>query len=90
MVFTKGGYVCLPVGLAAHVLRIPLVIHDSDAHPGLTNRVLARWADAIGTGAPLKLEKYYKDSGSMIDASGKPVNGCRAFSKDGKECRYTQ
>ena len=39
------------------------------------------WFDVPG-------EKYYKDSGSMIDASGKPVNGCRAFSKDGKECRY--
>ena len=38
VVFTKGGYVCLPVGWAARFLRIPLVIHDSDAHPGLTNR----------------------------------------------------
>lgn len=56
--FTKGGYVCLPVGLAAHVLRIPLVIHDSDAHPGLTNRVLSRWARAIGTGAPLEYYSY--------------------------------
>lgn len=58
VVFTKGGYVCLPVGLAAKMLRIPLVIHDSDAHPGLTNRILAKWADAIGTGAPLKHYSY--------------------------------
>lgn len=58
VVFTKGGFVCLPIGLAAHVLRIPLVIHDSDAHPGLTNRMLARWATAIGTGAPLKFYPY--------------------------------
>lgn len=58
VVFTKGGYVCLPVGLAAHVLRIPLVIHDSDAHPGLTNRVLSRWATYIGTGAPLEYYPY--------------------------------
>lgn len=61
VVFTKGGYVCLPVGLAAHVLRIPLVIHDSDAHPGLTNRVLSRWATAIGTGAPLEYYNYPAD-----------------------------
>ena len=60
VIFTKGGYVCMPVGLAAHVLRIPLVIHDSDAHPGLTNRVLARWADRIGTGAPLEYYPYPK------------------------------
>lgn len=58
VVFTKGGYVCLPVGLAAHVLRIPLVIHDSDAHPGLTNRVLSKWAISIGTGAPLEYYSY--------------------------------
>jgi UDP-N-acetylglucosamine--N-acetylmuramyl-(pentapeptide) pyrophosphoryl-undecaprenol N-acetylglucosamine transferase len=58
VVFTKGGYVCLPVGLAAHLLRIPLVIHDSDAHPGLTNRVLSKWASAIGTGAPLEYYSY--------------------------------
>jgi len=58
VVFTKGGFVCLPVGMAAKVLRIPLVIHDSDAHPGLTNRILAKWADAIATGAPLKHYPY--------------------------------
>lgn len=60
VVFTKGGYVCLPVGFAAKLLRIPLVIHDSDAHPGLTNRVLSRWATAIATGAPLEYYPYPK------------------------------
>jgi UDP-N-acetylglucosamine--N-acetylmuramyl-(pentapeptide) pyrophosphoryl-undecaprenol N-acetylglucosamine transferase len=34
------------------------VIHDSDAHPGLTNRVLGKFADAIATGAPLKYYNY--------------------------------
>lgn len=58
VVFTKGGYVCLPVGFAAHLLRIPLVIHDSDAHPGLTNRILSRWATYIATGAPLEYYSY--------------------------------
>lgn len=58
VVFSKGGFVCLPIGMAARVLNIPLVIHDSDAHPGLTSRILARWAVAIGTGAPLKFYPY--------------------------------
>ncbi len=58
VVFTKGGYVCLPVGIAARILGIPLVIHDSDAHPGLTNRILARWASMIATGAPLHHYSY--------------------------------
>jgi len=58
VVFGKGGFVCLPVGLAAKVLRIPLVIHDSDIHPGLTNRILARYATVIATGAPTKFYPY--------------------------------
>ena len=58
VIFTKGGYVCLPVGIAARLLRIPLVIHDSDAHPGLTNRILSKWATYIATGAPLEYYPY--------------------------------
>lgn len=71
VVFTKGGFVCLPVGMAAHVLRIPLVIHDSDAHPGLTNRILSRWATTIATGAPLV---YYNYPASRSHYVGIPVN----------------
>jgi len=71
VVFTKGGYVCLPVGMAAHVLKIPLVIHDSDAHPGLTNRILSRWATSIGTGAPLE---YYHYPKSKTKYTGIPIN----------------
>ena len=66
VVFTKGGYVCLPVGLAARLLRIPLVIHDSDAHPGLTNRVLSRYATKILTGAPVEYYPYDKTKTSYI------------------------
>lgn len=60
VVFAKGGYVCLPVGMAAHLLRIPLVIHDSDTRAGLTSRILSRWATRIGTGAPLQNYSYPK------------------------------
>lgn len=66
VVFTKGGYVCLPVGWAASLLRIPLVIHDSDAHPGLTNRLLAKHAVAIATGAPLEYYNYPKSKSRYI------------------------
>ena len=71
VVFTKGGFVCLPVGYAASLLRIPLVIHDSDAHPGLTNRLLARHATAIATGSPLEYYKYPKDRSHYV---GIPVD----------------
>lgn len=58
VIFCKGGFVCLPVGIAGAILGIPLVIHDSDAHPGLTNRILSRWARQIATGAPLEYYDY--------------------------------
>lgn len=66
VVFAKGGYVCLPVGWAASLLRIPLVIHDSDAHPGLTNRLLARHARTIATGAPLEHYRYPKHKSHYV------------------------
>lgn len=61
VVFAKGGYVCLPVGVAARLLRIPIVIHDSDTRPGLTNRVLARFAAKIATGSPVENYPYNLD-----------------------------
>ena len=66
VVFTKGGYVCLPVGWAARLLRLPLVIHDSDAHPGLTNRLLAKHATLIATGAPLEYYNYSKAKSQYV------------------------
>lgn len=70
VVFAKGGYVSLPVGYAAHVLHVPLVIHDSDVRPGLTNRVLSRWATAIATGMPVKNYRY---NAEIADYTGVPV-----------------
>jgi len=43
-----GGYVSLPVGLAAVMRGIPLVLHEQNSVPGLANRVLSRWAAAVG------------------------------------------
>lgn len=71
VIFLKGGYVCLPVGWAARVLGIPYVIHDSDAHPGLTNRLLAPHAKAIGTGAPLE---YYRYPATKTTYVGIPID----------------
>lgn len=43
-----GGYVSLPVGLAAAWRRVPLVLHEQNSVPGLANRILSRWARAVG------------------------------------------
>lgn len=72
VVFAKGGYVSLPLGYAAHCLRIPLVLHDSDTRPGLTNRVLARFAAHIATGAPTKYYPAYKNT--PITYVGVPID----------------
>lgn len=50
VIFLKGGFVGLPVGLVARKLKIPYVIHESDAVPGLANRILMKGATVIATG----------------------------------------
>lgn len=39
IVFSKGGFVSVPVVLAAKLLRIPVIIHESDITPGLANKI---------------------------------------------------
>ncbi len=46
-VFSKGGYVSLPVTIAAHQLKIPVILHESDFTPGLANKIAMRLADKI-------------------------------------------
>lgn len=44
VIFTKGGYVCAPVGMAAGKLGIPYITHDSDAMVSLAHRLIAKKA----------------------------------------------
>lgn len=60
VVFSKGGYVALPVGIAAKLLRISIVTHDSDVVPGLANRIIGRWAVFHATGMPENNYSYPK------------------------------
>lgn len=50
VIFLKGGFVGLPVGLVAKLFGIPYVVHESDTVPGLANRILMRDATTIATG----------------------------------------
>lgn len=47
-----GGYVSVPLALAARRTRTPLVVHEQNAVPGLANRLAAQWADAIAVSVP--------------------------------------
>ena len=51
-VVSFGGFAAGPGGLAARLAGIPLVVHEQNRAPGLTNRVLARWAGKVLTGFP--------------------------------------
>jgi UDP-N-acetylglucosamine--N-acetylmuramyl-(pentapeptide) pyrophosphoryl-undecaprenol N-acetylglucosamine transferase len=56
-VLGAGGYVSGPGGIAAWLLRIPLLIHEQNAIPGLTNRWLARIASRVLQGFPGSFDK---------------------------------
>jgi UDP-N-acetylglucosamine--N-acetylmuramyl-(pentapeptide) pyrophosphoryl-undecaprenol N-acetylglucosamine transferase len=47
-----GGYVALPAYLAARRARVPIVVHEQNALPGLANRIGARLAARVGVTAP--------------------------------------
>jgi UDP-N-acetylglucosamine--N-acetylmuramyl-(pentapeptide) pyrophosphoryl-undecaprenol N-acetylglucosamine transferase len=67
-VIGAGGYVAGPVGLAARLLRIPLVLCESDSHLGMSNRLLQRFARRVFLSFPIEgLE------GGKFVLSGRPV-----------------
>jgi len=70
-VFSKGGFVVVPVGMAAHFQRIPIITHDSDAVPGLANRLIGRWAKVHATGLSAHNYPYPKES---IFYTGIPID----------------
>ncbi|OPY57708.1 MAG: UDP-N-acetylglucosamine--N-acetylmuramyl-(pentapeptide) pyrophosphoryl-undecaprenol N-acetylglucosamine transferase [Pelotomaculum sp. PtaU1.Bin035] len=47
VVIGTGGYVCGPVVLAAALIRIPTLIHEQNAFPGVTNRILSRFVKRV-------------------------------------------
>jgi len=52
VVLGMGGYITFPGGMMAAVLRRPLVIHEQNSIAGLSNRVLARFAQKVLSGFP--------------------------------------
>jgi len=49
-VLSMGGYAAAPGGIAAWLARVPLVVHEQNRVPGVTNRLLARFAKRLLTG----------------------------------------
>ncbi|WP_424769391.1 undecaprenyldiphospho-muramoylpentapeptide beta-N-acetylglucosaminyltransferase [Paenibacillus sp. sgz302251] len=63
VIFSKGGFVSVPVVIGAWLNKVPLLIHESDLTPGLANRISIPFATGVcttfpETGGMLKSEKY--------------------------------
>jgi len=69
VVLGMGGYPAFPGGMMASLLNKPLVIHEQNSVPGLTNRILARLADKVVLGFPASIGS---DESKVIIA-GNPV-----------------
>lgn len=70
VVFGVGGYVSLPLGLAAQRLGVPVVLHEQNKRLGMANRLLAPRAALIFTSYPDTLGSYPKDRAQI---TGNPV-----------------
>ncbi len=66
-----GGYVCVPVGLAAVVAGVPLLLHEQNSVPGLANRLLARYARAIAVTYPGSEAHFVR--AERVVVTGNPV-----------------
>ncbi len=58
VVFGKGGYGSFPALFAARLLRIPVIIHESDSHPGRVNRWAGKFAKKIAVAYPEAAEQF--------------------------------
>ena len=72
-VIGTGGYVCFPVLSAAHELHIPTFVHESNALPGLTTRMLANLVDRVMVG--FEESKAHYSNPDKVFVTGTPVRG---------------
>ena len=72
-VIGTGGYICYPVLTAAHALHIPTFVHESNAVPGLTTKLLADKVDRVMLGFE-ESRQYYRHP-DRVTVTGTPVRG---------------
>lgn len=61
VVFSKGGYSSFPALMAARLLRIPIMIHESDSTPGRVNRWAAKFATRIAVSFKEAVQHFPKE-----------------------------
>lgn len=81
VVFSKGGYGAFPIVFAARVLRIPVVVHESDSRPGRVNAWAGRFAARIAVSYP-ETAKHFPEGKTAW--TGQPVRrAIEAPARDG-------
>ncbi len=70
VIFSKGGFVSVPVVLAARICRVPSIIHESDITPGLANKIAFRGATKICCSFPETMEELPKEKAVL---TGSPI-----------------
>ncbi|WBW95491.1 undecaprenyldiphospho-muramoylpentapeptide beta-N-acetylglucosaminyltransferase [Oceanirhabdus sp. W0125-5] len=70
IVFSKGGFVVVPVVIAAKILGIPVVAHESDITPGLANKIATPFCNKICVTFP-EAKKWFKDEKVVV--TGTPI-----------------
>ena len=70
VIFSKGGYVAVPIVIVAWIYRIPIMIHESDSAPGIANQFLARFANRIAVAYPSAEEYFPKEKTALV---GNPI-----------------
>ena len=84
IVVGTGGYASFPALMAAGLLKIPSCVHESNAVPGLTTRMVERWADKMLICFP-QSARYYKDQ-SKVQVVRMPVRS-EFIQNEKKACR---
>lgn len=72
LIFSKGGFVSVPPVLAAYILRIQIITHESDINPGLATRVISRFASSVCVSFE-KTRGYF--SKNKVFHTGNPIRG---------------
>lgn len=72
VVFGKGGYASFPALFAAKILRIPVIIHESDSAPGRVNTWAGKFADRIALSYP-DAAKYFPQKQGVVAVTGCPI-----------------
>jgi len=70
VIFSKGGYVAFPTVVAARIMRIPIIIHESDSAPGRVNEWTGKFAQYIALSWKEAAKYFPKDK---VAVTGQPV-----------------